>query len=324
MLLFRNSLVLSLLAASLCLLPMTSAEAGFTTFFGQDLATNQGAGGTSPYFTGVAVGGNTGTTNAPTAYQDYMDALDLLPNVDIGVEDFEMRAGDPDFDGVNPFGVDVVDQTLNLRFRRISPATGNLPVTATLEGLSLVAKMPVTPYPSETTENPNPPPELPDTPANRPNETGRYPVTDPFGGDQYLSTNAPNELGTNLGFRIEFSDPVAAFGFFGTDFGDFAGDAQLIINGDNGNPIDVPHPIGSGGGAYNANLLFMGLVGQDGMTISSVEFTNVSSNFDRFGFDNLVVATSPIPEPSTLALFGLGSIGLAVQRLRRRRGTTSV
>lgn len=305
MLTFRRFLNVPLLAALVTVLQVNAGEAGFTTFFGQDLAANKGQD-----FMGVAVGDNaldpgdmttTGTTNSLDAYDAFLNALG---GADVGVEDFES------FTGINPFGQSATSLSLDLEFERISPNVGTLSVEADLEGMGLVAKLDV----SET------------DPAKRDNEAGRYPVTQRFGGDQYLSTNFEQ-----LAFTITFSEPIAAFGFFGTDFGDFNGEIELIINGDSSNKITIPHPktsppttTNSGGfvveNFLNSNLLFFGLVGTNDMTISSVSFNNKGTgSFDRFGFDNLVVATSPIPEPSTLALFGLGTIGLAVGRLRRRR-----
>ena len=88
-------------------------------------------------------------------------------------------------------------------------------------------------------------------------------------------------------FALDFSSPQAAFGFFGTDFGELAG-MRLGFISTNGarTDIDVPvtRPQGSGGS------FFFGVVNKTSPFIR-VEFVRVGTP-DGFGFDDFVIATS--------------------------------
>lgn len=139
--------------------------------------------------------------------------------------------------------------------------------------------------------------------------TGRWAIS----GTQYWE--APGSSSSL--FSIAFSAPVAAFGFYGTDIGDFNG--QVVVTTLNGltHSYTIPHPTGQENYAYTA--LYFGIIDTvDPFT--SVVFSNTGSGSDYFGFDNFSIGSIeqvvPSPEPTTLLLFGLGVLGLAGLRKR--------
>ena len=139
---------------------------------------------------------------------------------------------------------------------------------------------------------------------------GRY-ATD---GDQYLT----GYTGT---FSIEFSEPVAAFGFFGIDVGDFGG--QMTVTTNDGTVYTISHSTGTGEGSPpDGAVLFWGLIDTDN-PFTSLVFGNDSGGVDGFGFDQMTVGTieqvNPvIPAPGAILL---GSIGAGLVGWMRRRKT---
>lgn len=138
---------------------------------------------------------------------------------------------------------------------------------------------------------------------------GRFAVS----GSQYLN------LGTTdaNSFTLTFDAPQAAFGFYGTDIGDFDGQLTLVIDG--GDPINIPHTLN----APNSSSLYMGLIDLEN-TFTSIQFTSGAFN-DAFGFDDFTIGTreqvitaDPIPVPGTLAILGMSLAGLGLARRRRK------
>lgn len=153
------------------------------------------------------------------------------------------------------------------------------------------------------------------------NGKGRYATS----GSNYFEVAA----GGSPAFTVTFSQPVAAFGFFGVDIGDFGGDLTLRLTDVGGSTtnINVPHTIGedadTGGSVLYFGVIAAGPGHSDDDLLLSVEFLTVSGDGDIFAFDDFTVAAPEqiieVPEPSTIALFGLGLIGLGVGLRRRRR-----
>lgn len=142
---------------------------------------------------------------------------------------------------------------------------------------------------------------------------GRFPIS----GDQYLNLGT-----TDAGaFGLTFNGPQAAFGFFVTDQGDFAG--QLTVSLDAGAAINIPHTVN----APDGGAMFWGII-DIANPFTTVAFGNSDPTLlDAFGFDDFTIGRldqvretpqQAAPEPGTLALLGAGILGLGIGKLRRR------
>jgi hypothetical protein len=150
--------------------------------------------------------------------------------------------------------------------------------------------------------------------------SGRY----PFSGTQYIETSSAS-------FSVGFSSPIAAFGFYGTDIGDFGGQLTLTLTDHLGvvSTLTVPNTIGTLGSTSGSNLYF-GFY-DTGDTYTSIVFGNNSGGADTFGFDDMTVGSlqqvtpNATPLPAALPLFatGLGALGLLGWR-RKRKSTATI
>lgn len=140
-----------------------------------------------------------------------------------------------------------------------------------------------------------------------------------------FATEGTQFFSTSDFFEALFSSPVAAFGFYGTDIGDFDGQLtiELLRAGGTSSILTVPNTIN----AADSSLLFYGVI-DTANPFTGVRFGNTSTGSDTFGFDQLTIGdlgqvTGAVPEPSTWAmlLLGFGFIGGA---LRRRRSPMAV
>ncbi|MSV28166.1 MAG: PEP-CTERM sorting domain-containing protein [Bryobacterales bacterium] len=133
------------------------------------------------------------------------------------------------------------------------------------------------------------------------NGAGRYPTS----GDNFWNTS------TSL--VVTLSAPVAAFGFYGVDIGDFNG--QVTVTTDS-TFYNVGNTLNGLGGA----VLFWGVI-DTANPFSTITFGNTNSGTDVFGFDQMTVGdvqqvVAPFPEPSTWTLLGSALAGICF--LRRR------
>ena len=118
---------------------------------------------------------------------------------------------------------------------------------------------------------------------------GRFNTTS--GGTVYWRANETSAAGAIL--TLTFSPPISAFGFYGTDIGDFGGSLTLTVRNSStlvSTPLSVGNTIGSGGSTSGC-LLFFGFKDKTA-TYDRLTFTSNGSTADFFGFDDIVAAVA--------------------------------
>lgn len=148
------------------------------------------------------------------------------------------------------------------------------------------------------------------------NGVGRYPTS----GRNYFEATSSDAGGST--FAINFAAPVAAFGFYGVDIGEFGSQLTLRFSLVGGGVADWQLPYTATNGTdteRDGSLLYAGFINTTQFT--SVQFLGTNSN-DVFAFDDMTIGSLQqvrvTPEPSTYMLLGAGLAGvLAVGRRRR-------
>lgn len=153
------------------------------------------------------------------------------------------------------------------------------------------------------------------------NGAGRYSVPQP-GSTKFWEVSA----GGGGNFTVAFTQAIAAFGFYGVDIGDFGGQLTVdLIAQDNVTVLGhltVNNTVGNNGSTDGSVLYFGAVAGTVAEDFWSVRFNTTTGSGDIFAFDNFTIASraqinpNPVPLPGTLALLGLGLLGLGASRRR--------
>lgn len=146
------------------------------------------------------------------------------------------------------------------------------------------------------------------------NTYGRYAIS----GSHYWEVTA----GGGGDFTVNFSQAIAAFGFYGIDIGDFGGQITLGLANGASTIVTVNNTVGSNGNT-DGSVLFQGIIGTTASDLfTSVTFNTTTGQGDVFAFDNLTIGSleqvthGRVPVTGVLPLMGL-AIG-AMTLIRRK------
>lgn len=171
--------------------------------------------------------------------------------------------------------------------------------------------------------------------------------TDGFGRYGVDGTNFfETAMGGSNPFTISFVNPVAAFGFYGVDIGDFGSQLSLAFANGGGTPTNVVVPHSTSTGFSNGgSSFFFGYINVlnpfTSITFNATErtvnedffgyirffnpftfdATEGTVNEDFFGFDRMTIGTVEqvvsVPEPGVFLLMAAGALGMMLVARRR-------
>ncbi len=124
--------------------------------------------------------------------------------------------------------------------------------------------------------------------------------------------------------NLAFDTAISAFGFYGTDIGDFPG--QLMLTLTDTNNVVTSLVVSSTLGGLDGALHFYGFI-DNSKGYRNIAIGNTGNGTDIFGLDDIVVVaqvlatdpgTHPVSEPGVLALMLLGLAGVVAARKKPR------
>lgn len=130
--------------------------------------------------------------------------------------------------------------------------------------------------------------------------TGRFATS----GSNYIRVVSGNN------FQISFGTAISAFGFNGTDIGDFSGQFTLVLT----DLLGATSNFDIDGSATSGSSLFWGFIDTTN-SYTNIAFTSTAGD-DILGLDDMTIGDAAqvvtnVPAPSTLALMGLALVALS-------------